>query len=116
MSDAKSNEGVERVFATGGVTSIPIGDVQDVHESVAPDFKPGAMIPVKDVEDVVRLVTSNRGLLFRIAHEAHTMGRVYNRLREPESPAEVCRMLKEMIDRELETISDPDFISEDAGT
>lgn len=36
-------------------------------------------------------------VLFDIAHEAHTLGRIYSQMGEPETPAEVCEQLKKMI-------------------
>lgn len=40
-------------------------------------------------------------LLFAIAHEAHMMGRIYNKMGEPEKPARVwCDMIGKIIEQE----------------
>jgi hypothetical protein len=42
-----------------------------------------------------------KGLLFQIAHEAHMMGRIYNKLGEKETPAQVVDDLENMIYRQV---------------
>jgi len=36
-----------------------------------------------------------------IAYEAHIMGRVYNKMGEPEKPSEVCNQLRKMVTKML---------------
>ena len=43
----------------------------------------------------------DRDVLLAIAHEAHMMGRIYNKNGEPETPWEVCDMIEEMVDRKI---------------
>ena len=40
-------------------------------------------------------------MLFQIAHEAHVLGRIYNRLGEKEPPSFVCGQLKRLIDGKI---------------
>ena len=40
-------------------------------------------------------------LILEIACEAHIMGRIYNRLGEPETPAEVYEEIERMISRKM---------------
>lgn len=40
-----------------------------------------------------------RLLLSNVAHEAHMMGRIYNKSGEPEKPSEVYKQIENMIDR-----------------
>ena len=42
-----------------------------------------------------------RELLLEIVYEAHMMGRIYNKMGEPETPGEVCEKLKKMIDLKM---------------
>jgi hypothetical protein len=41
----------------------------------------------------------NKELLLNIASEAHIMGRIYNKLGEEETPAEVWKSLERMVER-----------------
>jgi len=43
----------------------------------------------------------NRDLLLAIGYEAHTMGCIYNKMGEPESPFKVWCMIEKMIDQKV---------------
>ncbi len=50
-----------------------------------------------------------RELLLTVAHEAHAMGRIYNKLGEPEKPSEVCEMIRKMIAQKVVQFGHPDI-------
>ena len=50
----------------------------------------------------------NKELLFKIAHEAHMMGRIYTKLGEQESPTKVCYLLNTMIEVKIRQFKSKD--------
>ena len=55
-----------------------------------------------------------RSLLFLIAHEAHMMGRIYNKMGEPENPDGVCTMLNKMVDQKIKENASQSAVEADA--
>ena len=43
----------------------------------------------------------DRDVLSAVAHEAHMMGRIYNKMGEPEKPSEVYDMIEKMVDEKI---------------
>lgn len=49
----------------------------------------------------LRMDKEHRRLLSAIAHEAHMMGRIYNRLDEKETPSEAYDQIEDMIEKKI---------------